>query len=55
MIGTCVNQRYQIESELGQGGIGVVYLAHDILLKRSVAERCYQKQPWERKGALVCK
>ncbi len=29
--------RFHIERELGRGGIGVVYLAHDTKLDRSVA------------------
>ena len=37
MIGEIINERYQLTSELGQGGMGTVYLAHDSVLDRDVA------------------
>jgi predicted ATPase len=37
MIGALLNGRYHLDAELGQGGLGVVYRAHDTLLDRDVA------------------
>ena len=37
MIGNRLGNRYEVVKELGRGGMGVVYLAHDPVLDRNVA------------------
>ena len=36
-IQTALAGRYSLERELGRGGMGVVYLAHEVALDRPVA------------------
>lgn len=37
LVGTCLSERYRLDSVIGQGSMGEVYLANDTLLGRNVA------------------
>jgi serine/threonine-protein kinase len=43
MIGALFYDRYQIEAELGQGGMGTVYAGYDTVLQRPVAIKILSK------------
>jgi serine/threonine protein kinase/CheY-like chemotaxis protein len=51
-LGTTVDGRYRVESELGRGGMGVVYLASDMWLDRQVALKMIAPT-WARDGEIV--
>ena len=49
-IGTTLKERFLLEKELGRGGMGAVYSAHDQLLDRKVAIKVLKEQSGEEVG-----
>ena len=41
---TCLNARYELLQKLGEGGVAIVYRAHDSLLDRTVAVKVLREQ-----------
>ena len=50
MIGTELQGRYRVESEIGRGATGVVYAARDLVLDREVAVKLLQAGAWGAEG-----
>lgn len=44
MVGTTLGKRYEIQSQLGEGGMAVVYLGKDLLLGRAIAIKALRPQ-----------
>jgi len=48
--GDLLQDRYKLETEIGQGGMGKVYRAHDQLLDRTIAIKVMAKADFDTKG-----
>ena len=50
MIGSIINERYRLDEELGQGGMGTVYRGFDLQLDRKVAIKILNEDIFSEKG-----
>ncbi|MFI5370644.1 MAG: serine/threonine-protein kinase, partial [Candidatus Eisenbacteria bacterium] len=50
MLGTRLADRYRIDTLLGEGGMGVVYRAHDLTLQRDVAVKLVRAETLDDEG-----
>lgn len=53
MLGTTVAGRYEIEAQIGVGGMGIVYRAHDTRLRRDVALKVIAPHLMQQESARV--
>lgn len=52
LLGKTIDQRYTVEGRLGQGGMGVVYAGHHVLIDKPVAIKLLRPE-YSRKRSLV--